>query len=385
VAHTSSRPLPGSIQMTDQSVEPTGDDLRRTGLHDLHAAAGARMVDFAGWSMPLHYGSAKDEHVHTRTATSLFDVGHMAVVDLHGPGAAASLERLTPSAVVDLEVGRSRYMVLTNAHGGVIDDLVATRMADDLVRVVVNAARAEVDIAHLEATLGDDVRLEVRRDLGLLAIQGPTAAEALATVGEATDDLVFLDGRPAAAGGDTWLSRSGYTGEDGFELVAPHRVLVDVAATLLELPDVAWAGLAARDSLRLEAGLCLYGNDLDTDTTPIEAGLVWTIPADRRAGGDYPGAEVIARQVAEGPPRRLRGLAVAGRRPVRAGNVVRLDDRDVGVVTSGGWGASLEAPVAMGYVAAEVPLGTDLVADVRGADVAVTTVKLPHVPHRYRR
>ena len=371
--------------MTDQPAERTDDGLRRTGLHDLHLAADARMGDFAGWSMPLHYGSAKDEHVHTRTATSLFDVGHMAVVDLHGPAAAGELERLTPSAVADLDVGRSRYMVLTNARGGVIDDLVATRMADDHVRIVANAARAEVDIAHLQAHLGDDVRLAVRRDLGLLAVQGPTAAPALAAIGEDTDDLVFLDGRPAARGADTWVSRSGYTGEDGFELVAPHDVLVAVATALLDVPDVAWAGLAARDSLRLEAGLCLYGNDLDTDTTPIEAGLVWTIPASRRTGGDYPGAEVIADQVASGPSRRLRGLAVAGRRPVRAGNDLRLDGHDVGVVTSGGWGASLDAPVAMGYVSADVPLGTDLVADVRGSDVTVTTVKLPHVPHRYHR
>lgn len=366
--------------MTDQTTHP-----RRTALYGLHLAADARMVEFAGWEMPLQYGSAKDEHLHTRRATSLFDVGHMAVLDVVGARAATALEGLTPSSVTDLPVGRSRYMVLTNDRAGVIDDLIATRVGADRVRVVANAARADVDVAHLRDHLGEDVEVQVRDDLGLLAVQGPTAADAMAAIGEDTDDLAFLDGRPSPLGGDTWLSRSGYTGEDGFELVAPHPVLVEVAAALLDLEDVAWAGLAARDSLRLEAGLCLYGNDLDTDTTPIEAGLVWTIPKARRDGGDYPGADVVADQVTNGPSRRLRGLAVRGRRPVRAGNALRLDDGDVGVVTSGGWGASVDAPVAMGYVAADIALDTDLVADVRGSDVGVTVVKLPHVPNRYRR
>ena len=360
-------------------------DLRRTALHDLHVAADARMVDFAGWSMPVQYQSAKDEHLHTRAATSLFDVGHMAVVDLRGSAAATGLEALTPSAVADLDAGRSRYMVLTNDDGGVIDDLIATRVADDLVRIVANASRAAVDVAHLRASLDADVEVVVRDDLGLLAIQGPTAAAALDEVGEDTSDLVFLDGRPSVFGTQTWISRSGYTGEDGFEVVAGPQVLVDLATRLLARDDVAWAGLAARDSLRLEAGLCLYGNDLDEATTPIEAGLIWTIPKDRRSDGVYPGSAVIAEQVANGPPRRLRGLAVEGRRPVRADATLRLDDRQVGTVTSGGWGASVGAPVAMGYVAADIPLDTALVADVRGSDVAVTVVKLPHVPHSYQR
>ena len=360
-------------------------ELRRTALHDLHVDAGARMVDFAGWSMPVQYESAKDEHLHTRTATSLFDVGHMAVVDLRGADAATALEALTPSAVTDLAIGRSRYMVMTNGDGGVIDDLIATRVADDLVRVVANASRADIDIAHLRANLGAGVEVVVRDDLGLLAIQGPTSAQALAAVDEDPGDLVFLDGRPAAFGDDTWISRSGYTGEDGFEVVAPHDVLQDIAQRLLARDDVAWAGLAARDSLRLEAGLCLYGNDLDETTTPIEAGLVWTIPKARRGGGSHPGADVIADQVEHGPSRRLRGLAVTGRRPVRDGATLSLDGREVGTVTSGGWGASVDAPVAMGYVAADVAPGTELVADVRGSDVAVTVVTLPHVPHRYVR
>lgn len=367
--------------MTDVSTP----DLRHTALHDLHIAADARMVEFAGWSMPIQYGSPKSEHLHTRAATSLFDVGHMAVVDLHGTGAASALETLTPSAVTDIAVGRSRYMVMTNERGGVIDDVIATTMPDDIVRIVANASRAEVDIPHLREGLGDGIEVVVRDDLGLLAIQGPTAVAALAAVGERTEDLTFMDGRPSSFGADTWISRSGYTGEDGFEVVAPHDVLVDLAPRLLGIDDVQWAGLAARDSLRIEAGLCLYGNDLDEDTSPIEAGLVWTIPKERRVNGDYVGADVVEQQIANGPATRLRGLAVNGRRPVRAGATLRHDGHDVGAVTSGGWGATVDAPVAMGHVAADIALDTELVADVRGTDVGVTVVKMPFVAHRYRR
>lgn len=374
--------------MSDATPQPDStaeDDLRHTALHDLHVAAGARMVDFAGWSMPISHDSAKGEHLHTRAACSLFDVGHMQVVDLHGLRAPGAFERLTPSGVADLEPGRSRYMVLTNQDGGVIDDLVATRIADDHLRVVCNAARADVDVAHLREHLPDAIAVAVRDDLGLLAIQGPAAAAALATLGQDTDDMVFMDGRPSRLGDDTWLSRSGYTGEDGFELVAPAEVLRAVATSLDEVDDVAWAGLAARDSLRLEAGLCLYGNDLDTETTPIEAGLTWTIPRERRQDGGFPGASVIIRQITQGPPRRLRGIAVDGRRPVRDGAAL-LDHGDrVGTVTSGGWGATVGGPVAMGYVDAAVAVGDDLQADVRGSLVDVSVVKLPHVAHKYRR
>lgn len=369
----------------DQPRDPSAEGLRETFLHDLHVAAGARMVEFAGWSMPISYGSPKDEHVHTRTACSLFDVGHMQVVDLHGLGAPDAFEQLTPSAVADLDPGRSRYLVLTNQAGGVIDDLVATRIADDHLRIVCNAARADVDVAHLREHLPDAVAVAVRDDLGLLAIQGPTAAAALATLGQDSDDMVFMDGRPSRLGDDTWLSRSGYTGEDGFELVAPAEVLRDVATGLGEVDDVAWAGLAARDSLRLEAGLCLYGNDLDTDTTPVEAGLTWTIPRERRQDGGFPGSSVIIHQITQGPPRRLRGIAVEGRRPVRDGAVLLADGDRVGTVTSGGWGATVGGPVAMGYVDAAVTVGADLQADVRGSLVDVSVVKLPHVAHSYRR
>ncbi len=375
-------------------VDTGPDGLRRTPLHDLHVAAGARLVDFAGWSMPVSYESALDEHRHTRTAAGLFDVGHMLVIDLHGEDAAASLGALTPSTVATLAPGRSRYLVLTNDRGGCVDDLIVTRIDDDHLRVVANAARADVDLAHLQDHTPERVTVRARPDLGVLALQGPEAAEVLADLDdhpESTEDLRFLDGRPTSLGApggsatDTWLSRGGYTGEDGFEVIADGPTRHRLATALLADDRVRWVGLAARDSLRLEAGLCLYGQDLDEDTTPIEAGLTWTIPRVARERPDCPGADVLARQLADGPPRRLVGLSVAGRRPVRPGADLSHDGRPVGTVTSGGWGATVDAPVAMGHVASDVAVGTDLVADVRGRDVAVAVVDLPHVPHHYRR
>ena len=372
----------------------SGTPLRRTPLHDHHVAADARMVDFAGWSMPLSYDSPMAEHLHCRDAAGLFDVGHMLVIDLVGPDAAAALEALTPSTLTDLAPGRSRYLVLTTEAGGVVDDLIATRLADDRVRVVANAARAEVDLDHLVDHLDSDVTVTPRDELGVLALQGPDAAAVLADLGEDTADLSFLDGRPTdlAGGADDigcWLSRGGYTGEDGFEVIADAATRRRLADALLADERVRWVGLAARDSLRLEAGLCLYGQDLDTETTPVEAGLTWTIPKDQRAAPSCPGGEVLARQLADGPPRRLVGLAVTGRRPVRPGAHLALVEedrrRDVGRVTSGGWGPTVDGPVAMGYVTPDVATGDDLVADVRGNDVEVTVVRLPHVPHQYRR
>lgn len=387
-------PDPTPEPTPDTSPDPAHgpDDLRRTPLHDHHVAADARMVDFAGWSMPVSYDSALDEHLHTRAAAGLFDVGHMLPIDLLGDGAAAALEALTPSSVTSLAPGRSRYLVLTNDRGGVIDDLIATRLADDHVRVVANAARADVDLDHLTTSTPDDVEVRARPDLGVLALQGPAAAAVLADLGEDIDDLHFLDGRPTTLGdpaGDTpsdaWLSRGGYTGEDGIEVIADGPTRMRLADALLADDRVRWVGLAARDSLRLEAGLCLYGNDLDEDTTPIEAGLFWTIPKAARSAPTCPGGDVLAAQVADGPPRRLVGLTVNGRRPVRPGAALSRDGNQVGVVSSGGWGATVDAPVAMGYVTGDHPTGTGLVADVRGRDVAVTVAALPHVPHHYRR
>lgn len=374
-------------------ADPT--DLRTTPLHGHHVTAGARLVDFAGWSMPVSYESALDEHLHTRASAGLFDVGHMLVIDLVGPRAAATLHARTPSRVESLASGRSRYLVLTNERGGTIDDLIATRLGDDHVRVVANASRARVDLDHLTAAAGDGVEVRARPDLGVLALQGPLAADVLATLdGEdatALAGLRFLDGRPTTLGDpegpavDTWLSRGGYTGEDGFEVIADGPTRQRLADHLLADDRVRWVGLAARDSLRLEAGLCLYGNELDEATTLVEAGLTWTIARADRDAPECPGAAILARQMADGPPRRLVGLAVDGRRPVRDGARLSHDGKVVGAVSSGGWGATVDAPVAMALVSGDHPVGSALVADVRGRDVAVEVCPLPHVPHRYRR
>lgn len=374
--------------MTEPPTAPDGDEPRRTPLHHWHVEHGGRPVDFAGWSLPLRYEAGPvAEHRAAREAAALFDVGHMGIVDLEGRGADLALEALAPTDVVGLADGRQRYAVLTTATGGVVDDLMVSRVAGRLT-VVVNAARREVDLAHLRAGLGAEVSVRERTDLSLLALQGPAVGEVLADVAPSLADLWFLDVAEAeVAGVPVVASRSGYTGEDGVELQVPAEAAVAVADALVAHPAVSPAGLAARDSLRLEAGLCLYGHELDETTTPVEAGLVWTIPGRRRREGGFPGADVILAQLADGPPRHRVGLRPLGRRPVRDGASLRsASGEPVGVVTSGGFGPTVDAPVAQGYVAAghEVP-GTELVADVRGRDEPVVVADLPFVPLRYRR
>ena len=366
----------------------TAPPARTTPLHDWHLARGGRLVDFAGWSLPMRYGDGPvAEHRAAREAAALFDVGHMGIVDLVGTGADAALETLAPTDVVGLADGRQRYTVLTNADGGVIDDLMVSRLGDRLT-VVVNAARREVDVAHLRAALGPGIEVRERTDLALIALQGPATGEVLAAVAPGIVDLWFLDvAHGEVAGVPVVASRSGYTGEDGVELQVPVTDAVAVADALAAHPAVSSAGLAARDSLRLEAGLCLYGHELDESTSPVEAGLTWSIPGRRRREGGFLGADVVLAQLAEGPPRHRVGLRPLGRRPVRDGAELRsLSGEVVGAVTSGGFGPTVDAPVAMAYVAAghEV-VGTELVADVRGHDEPVVVAALPFVPLRYRR
>lgn len=359
--------------------------LFRTPLHGLHCDLGARMVPFAGHDMPLLFAGAVAEHLHTRSQASLFDVSHMRICDIVGDGVTAALEYLTPSRLSDLDEGRSRYITLTNDAGGIVDDSIAARTADG-VRLVLNASRVDVVLAHLGAHLGKAAR--DRADLGMLALQGPRAARVLEELGVEVRGLVFMQSRNARLGGvDIELSRSGYTGEDGFELVADGTDLTALADLLLGQRLVKPAGLAARDSLRLEAGLCLYGQELDEVTSPVEAGLTWTIPRDRREGGDYLGAGTVAAQVREGPPRRLVGLRPAGRRPLRAGAALRTARGEgVGMVTSGGWGPTVGGPIAMGYVRPSLTeTGTALVADVRGHAEPCEVVQTPFVAHRYVR
>ncbi len=356
---------------------------RRTVLYDTHVAAGARMVPFAGWEMPIQYEGVIAEHTWCRTHAALFDVAHMAVVDLLGDDPAASLERLTPAGITTLDAGRQRYLLLTNDAGGVIDDAMVANVAPGHLRLVVNAGRRDVDLPHLIAGLPELDVIE-RTDLGILALQGPDAAAV-------TDDVLpgHLPGRflDVVAAGDLTISRSGYTGEDGVEIIAPTDQLPGLADRLVADDRVAWAGLGARDTLRLEAGLCLYGNDLTEEISPVEADLVWSMPRRRREAGDFPGGDRIRRELADGPARVRVGLRPDGRRPVRDGaTLTTTDGADAGVVTSGGFGPTVDAPVAMGYVPPGVAeIGTPLVAEVRGKSVAVTVAELPFVPARFAR
>ena len=346
------------------------------------------MVPFAGYDMPLQYPTGiLAEHAHTRALAGLFDVSHMGQARLRGTDADAALETLVPGGIVGLAEGRVRYTLLTNDDAGILDDLTVGRAADHLT-LVVNAACKDADYAHIEARLSGRAALEIRDDLALLALQGPAAAAVLAHHAPQAERLSFMQFAPLpVAGIDCVVARSGYTGEDGFEISVAAPDAEALARALLAEPDVAPVGLGARDSLRLEAGLCLYGHDLDDTTTPVEAGLLWTIPRRRREEGGYPGAAVVRRQIAEGVPRRRVGLRPRGRTPAREGAEVRdRDGRAIGVVTSGGFGPTAGGPVAMGYVgASHAAPGTDVGLVVRGAVHEAAVAPLPFAPHRYHR
>jgi aminomethyltransferase len=364
-------------------------DLARTPLYDLHRELAARMVPFAGFELPLHYAAGiVSEHRLCREAAALFDVSHMGQVWITGPKPAAALERLVPADITGLAPGRCRYTMFTSAAGGILDDLIVGREADGSLFVVVNAARRAHDLAHLRAGLGSDHRVELIDDRTLLALQGPKAETVLRRLLPGVEHLAFMQANWFPWDGCRLrVSRSGYTGEDGFEISVPAAEAVTLARRLLEGEGVQPAGLGARDSLRLEAGLCLYGHDIDETTTPVEAGLAWTIAARRRQAGDFPGASVILAQLRDGPPRRRVGLEVIDRVPVREGAALRLPGGEVvGRVTSGGFGPTVGRPIAMGYVAAaHASPGTILEAEVRSRPVSVRVTRLPFVPHRYVR
>jgi len=367
--------------------------LAKTPLDALHRELGARMVPFAGYAMPVQYpGGIIAEHNHTRAAAGLFDVSHMGQVRLTARGgrpledAARALERLVPATIATLQPGRQRYTQFTNDDGGVIDDLMVTAMGDHLY-VVVNAACKAADIAHMRQHLSEDCEIEVLESRALLALQGPRAVEVFARFVPEVAQLAFMQAATWTFEGDRLqVSRSGYTGEDGVEISVPGRSAEALARRLLAEPEVAPIGLGARDSLRLEAGLCLYGHDMDETTTPVEADLVWSIQKARRTGGDYPGAEIIARQIARGPDRLRVGIRPEGRQPVREGATVLAGSEAVGLLTSGGFGATVGGPVAMGYVRRDLARpGQALTLDLRGREVAATVVALPFVPHRYHK
>jgi len=374
------------------------DELKRTPLHDLHLALGAKMVPFAGYDMPVQYKlGVMKEHLHTRAAAGLFDVSHMGQVILRGddPQAVAlALETLVPVSVAGLAEGRQRYGLFTNEQGGIEDDLMIANRGDHLF-LVVNAACKEADVARLRAGLEPKgVSVEYIEDRALLALQGPGAEAALAALNPAVTEMRFMDvATVELMGAEAWVSRSGYTGEDGYEISVPESAAVTLAEALLAQDAVEPIGLGARDSLRLEAGLCLYGHDIDTTTTPAAANLLWAIQKVRRADGEraggFPGADIILPEIATGAPSVRVGLRPEGRAPMREG--IDLYDSDtggeaVGHITSGGFGPTVGGPVAMGYVPKEQATpGTRLYGEVRGKRLPVEVVTLPHVKQSYKR
>ncbi|MEE1925222.1 glycine cleavage system aminomethyltransferase GcvT [Pseudomonas sp. 148P] len=370
------------------------ETLHKTPLHTLHLELGARMVPFAGYEMPVQYPlGVMKEHLHTREQAGLFDVSHMGQIRLRGADAGRALERLVPVDIVDLPVGMQRYALFTNDDGGILDDLMVARLADDELFLVVNAACKAQDLRHLQQHLEGVCEVEPLFDSrALLALQGPAAARVLARLAPEVTGMTFMQFAPLRLlGVDCYVSRSGYTGEDGYEISVPVEAALMLARSLLAEPEVEAIGLGARDSLRLEAGLCLYGHDMETRTTPIEASLAWAISKVRRADGEraggFPGAERVFAQQRDGVASKRVGLLPKERVPVREGSViVNARDEVIGRVTSGGFGPSLGAPLAMGYVQSEqAALDSEVFAQVRGKRVPMQVVRTPFVAQRYYR
>ena len=367
--------------------------LSRTPLFELHQSLGAKLVPFAGYAMPVQYPSGIiKEHLHTRERAGLFDVSHMGQVRVTGDGIAEKLERIIPVDLVSLAPGRQKYGLFLNDQGCILDDLMIQNLGDEFV-LVVNAACKDQDFAHLQTTLGNELTFEMKDDYALLALQGPMAGEVFSRL--ANQDLTemkFMDVREITIGGiSTLTSRSGYTGEDGFEVSVPNDQAANLAQLFLHEAEVEAIGLGARDSLRLEAGLCLYGHDITDQTTPIEANLNWAISPARRINGSragqFLGAQTILEQMPKNVSRRLVGMRPEGRAPVREGvEIVDDNDQVIGHITSGGFGPSLGGPICLGYVPiSESNPGTVLQAKVRNKTVPVTVTALPFAPHRYHR
>jgi aminomethyltransferase len=366
--------------------------LSKTPLHALHLELGAKMVPFAGYEMPVNYpGGIIAEHKHCRESAALFDVSHMGQVRLSGDHAAAALETLVPVDIAGLTVGKQRYGFFTNTSGGILDDLMITRREHDLL-LIVNAACKAADITHLITNIGHRCTVQPLPDRALLALQGPRAVDALRRLNPEVATLTFMTGKSLPlAGTDCYVTRSGYTGEDGFEISVPAADAEALARSLLAMSEVRPVGLGARDTLRLEAGLCLYGHDINDKTTPVEAGLTWAIQKVRRAGGarhgGYPGAAVIDAQLATGPSNRRVGLLGLERLPVREGAVlVDALGHKLGHVTSGTLAPSVNQPIAMAYLASNHALPHhEVFAEVRGKRQPMRVAPTPFVPHRYVR
>ncbi len=374
---------------TDGAVAGVDAPLLETPLGPLHRSLGGRMVPFAGYLMPVQYGPGiMAEHLHCRSGAALFDVSHMGQAELVGEGAAAALEALTPADVGGLKPGRQRYALITTMTGGIFDDFMVANLGDRLF-LVVNAARKAQDFALIGAALPPSVRMNLLADRALLALQGPQAMPALASLNADVAALPFMGiGRFDLGGVPAIVSRSGYTGEDGAEISVPAEAAERFARALLALPAVQPAGLGARDSLRLEAGLCLYGHDIDETTSPVEAALTWTMGKRRRTSWDFPGAMRVREELDNGPSRLRVGIRPEGRQPARAHTAIHVPggSEAIGEVTSGGFGPSVNGPVAMGYVArAQASDGTALELMVRGRPLAARVAPLPFSPHRYAR
>jgi aminomethyltransferase len=376
------------------SETATGERLKETALADLHRELGARMVPFAGYSMPVQYEGIIAEHRHTRSAAGLFDVSHMGQARISArdcAAAAAALEQVTPGDFASLKPGRMRYSMLLTPEGTIVDDIMVARLPGEAgetgLNIVFNAARVAVDADFVGRGLPPGVTLELPSGRAMLALQGPKAVDALSRHA-AVADLAFMDTAPVRFDGiDCVVSRSGYTGEDGFELYLAAGDAAAVARTLLAEPEVMPVGLGARDSLRLEAGLPLYGHDIDETTTPVEADLAFAIGRERRLAGDFPGAGRILDELVDAPVRRRVGISLDGKAPAREGaGIFAPDGAPVGAVTSGGFGPTVGVPIAIGYVTTDFASpGQKLAIEVRGRMLAATVTALPFVPHRYYR
>lgn len=374
------------VQMSEST--PATAPLRRTPLHGAHVALGAKMVGFAGYDMPVQYPDGiLAEHKQVRSSAGLFDVSHMGQVSLWGDDAARALERLVPADILELPAWSVRYTQFTTESGGIIDDLMVTN-AGHRLSLVVNASRKEVDLDHLVARLGQSIDVALLDGRALLALQGPYAATVLSRMAPRAAHLAFMTAMPARIGKmDVIISRSGYTGEDGFEISVPAESAVELWQRFLAEPEVKPIGLGARDSLRLEAGLCLYGHDIDETTSPVEAALSWSIGRRRRTEGGFLGERRILDELRNGPSRRRVGILPEGKAPAREGTEIRdAEGKTVGTVTSGGFGPSVGGPVALGYVETRVAkAGTPLALVVRGEPRPAKVVALPFVTHRYHR
>lgn len=367
-------------------------DLRRTKFYDLHVAKGAKMVPFAGWEMPVQYPmGVMEEHLHTRAKAGLFDVSHMGQVILRGENVAEALESLTPAAIIGLAEGKQKYALFTADNGGILDDLMVANKGDHLY-LVVNASRADHDIQHLRKLEAKGITIEVL-DRSLLALQGPDAAKVMDRLVPGIAEMKFMDVAEFEWNGATiWAARAGYTGEDGFEVSLPNDKAVAFAEALLAEEEVAPIGLGARDSLRLEAGMPLYGNDMDENTTPAQASLNWSIPKSRRLGGaregGFPGADMILAELANGADVKRVGLRPEGRAPIREGTQIFATEEGgepVGRVRSGGFAPSVGAPVATAEIRSDLPADARLFAEVRGRRMPVVQADLPFITPQYKR